>query len=119
MEIAGYSLTDWATRRYEFVQDGVGIGNYSSWDLIAMLDSHQIDTETQVRLVGNKESYPFAESQVYKHIDSLRPFAGTPMQVMLFDSLEKLRARFLWWSIGVGIMLFVFLMFGIRVYVTQ
>ena len=119
MEIARYPLTGWATRRYEFVQDGVGIGNYSAWDLIAMLDSHQIDAETQVRLIGNKKGGRFAASQVYKHADSLRPFAGTSMQVMLLDSLEKLRIQFLWFSIGVGLMLLGFFLSGIRVYVAQ
>ena len=119
-------LKAWALRRYELVYDGQGVGNYSAWDIIALLDAKQIDLNAEVRIKYNEHSMIPKEkakilrnSEIYKYADFLRSFAGTSMQVMLFDSLEKLRVRFLWWSIGVGIMMAVFFLFGIRVYNAQ
>jgi hypothetical protein len=119
MRIGDFELSDWAMRRYEFLQDGVGRGNYSAWDLIAMLDNHQIDADTQVRLIGIKEGTRLGDSQVFKHADKLRPFGGHSVQVMIFDSLERLRLRFVGFSIGIGILIAVFLLFGVRVYTSN
>ena len=120
-------LKAWALRRYELVYDGQGVGNYSAWDIIALLEAKQIDLNAQIRLIyasghsviPKEKTKTLGNSEIYQFADFLRPFAGTTMQVMLFDSLEKLRVRFLWWSIGVGIMMAVFFLFGIRVYVAQ
>ena len=119
MQIADIELSGWARRRYEFLQDGVGYGNYSAWDLIAMLDNHQIDADTQIRLIGNKTGDKLSESHVYKHANQLRPFGGHGVQLMILDSLEKLRLRFVGFSIGIGILIAVFLLFGVRVYTSN
>jgi hypothetical protein len=119
MKIANIALSDWAMRRYELLQDGVGYGNYSAWDLIAMLDNHQIDADAQVRLIGNDTGDKLSNSYVYEHANQLRPFGGHGAQLMILDSLEKLRLRFLWFSIGIGMLLAVFLLFGLRVYTSN
>ena len=118
MVIDNFTLTEWALRRYELVYDGQGVGNYSAWDIIALLDAKQIDLNAQIRIMGQK-TVRLGDSVLYKNADKLRTLTGSTMQVMLFDSLEKLRVRFLWWSIGVGIMMAVFFLFGIRVYIAQ
>jgi hypothetical protein len=119
MRIGGIELSDLAVRRYEFLQDGVGHGNYSAWDLIAMLDNHQIDADTQIRPIGYGKGDRLSNLQVYKHADKLRPFGGHSVQVMIFDSLERLRLRFVWFSIGIGILIAVLLLFGVRVYTSN
>jgi hypothetical protein len=121
MDIGDIPLGAYAKRRYEFLQDGVGYGNYSAWDLIAMLDGNQIDGEAQIRLIGgtNKAGDKLVDTHVYKHADKLRPFGGHSVQVMIFDSLERLRLRFVWFSIGIGILIAVFLLFGVRVYTSN
>ena len=126
-ESYSHDLKDWALRRYELVYDGQGVGSYSAWDIIALLEAKQIDLNAQIRLIyasghsviPKEKTKTLGNSDIYKYVDFLRPFAGTTMQVMLFDSLEKLRVQFLWWSIGVGIMMAVFFLFGIRVYIAQ
>ena len=118
MEIDNYTLKEWAVRRYQLVYDGQGVGNYSAWDIIALLDAKQIDLNAQIRIMGQK-TVRLGDSVLYKNADKLRALTGSTMQVMLFDSLEKLRVRFLWWSIGVGIMMAVFFLFVIRVYIAQ
>lgn len=118
MKIDNYTLKERALRRYQLVYDGQSAGNYSAWDIIALLDAKQIDLNAQIRMMG-QETVRLGDSVLYKNADKLRALTGSTMQVMLFDSLEELRVRFLWWSIGMGIMMAVFFFFGIRVYVAQ
>jgi hypothetical protein len=118
MEIGVFTLNEWASRRYELVYNESGLGNYSAWDIISMLDSNQIDLDMQIRAIGFG-TVKLGDSAVYKNADKLRMLTGASMQVMLLDSLEKLRIRFLWFSIGVGLILLGFFLAGIRVYVAQ
>jgi hypothetical protein len=122
MLIGDIELSDWAMRRYELLQDGVGYGNYSAWDLITMLDNQQINADTLVRWIGNKRDEKgdkLGNYRVYKHADKLRAFGGHGVQLMILDSLEKLRLRFVGFSIGIGILIAVFLLFGVRVYTSN
>ena len=127
MHIDRFTLSEWTGFRFELVYDGAGVGNYSVWDIIAMLDNKQIDLDSHIRFVGvgywqyveGKEAVRLGDSMIYKNADKLRALTGASMQVMLLDSLEKLRIRFLWFSIGVGLILLGFFLSGIRVYVAQ
>jgi hypothetical protein len=123
------TLSEWASLRFELVCDGAGAGNYSTWDIITMLDTGQIDLNSHIRYCGTriaslstrefKEAVRLGDSQIYKNADKLRALTGVSMQVMLLDSLEKLRIRFVWFSIGIGLILLGFFLSGIRVYVAQ
>jgi hypothetical protein len=118
MDIEYQPVSSWIKLRYQFVHGGTRMGNYTAWDIIRFFDEGQITEDTVIVIcsptieAGYDKPSRFADTRLYKAKDELRTLASPLGQVMMINELTRIRSSLVGISLAIGILGFVYLVFG-------
>ena len=126
MQIGRETLSHWNSEYYQIkVGDKVVEFEHLAIEMLQLFDARTINEETLVKSLGWSSAYgptegwkKLSETNLFKSFPRLRQLTATRLNMLMLEELEKFRIRFLWWSVGMGLMLGTFFLFGVKVWVS-